>query len=310
MFLVFESLVPVFGLIALGLYLRKSGFVPEEQWKGFETLSFWFFYPGLIFHILVNADLNNTPLSEMTGTLLLVVLIACAIMALAYPVFKHLGVEIPAYTSVYQCVVRWNGFIVLAIVSKLYENDAMALVAIAMAVMIPVLNVIVVAMLSICVGKQTSALGILRQIAKNPLIWASVLGLLVNRFSIGIWDPILTFIEILSRGGLAASLMLIGSDLRLRYAFPPTPIVWAGALLRLLGMPLLTILIAWPMGLRGFALEIAVLCTAVPTAMNGYVLAKKMGGDAPLYAALSTLQTFLSVLTIPFMLAVLDWLQM
>jgi predicted permease len=50
-------------------------------------------------------------------------------------------------------------------------------------------------------------------------------------------------------------------------------------------------------------LEVAVLCTAVPTAMNGYVLAKKMGGNAPLLAAIVTMQTFLSAATIPLLLA-------
>jgi predicted permease len=33
--------------------------------------------------------------------------------------------------------------------------------------------------------------------------------------------------------------------------------------------------------------------------MNGYVLAKQMGGDAELYATVTTLQTLLSFATIP-----------
>jgi len=33
--------------------------------------------------------------------------------------------------------------------------------------------------------------------------------------------------------------------------------------------------------------------------MNGYLLARQMGGDAPLYAAVTTVQTVASFLTIP-----------
>jgi malonate transporter len=33
--------------------------------------------------------------------------------------------------------------------------------------------------------------------------------------------------------------------------------------------------------------------------MNGYLLARQMGGDAPLYAAVATVQTVASFLTIP-----------
>jgi hypothetical protein len=44
------------------------------------------------------------------------------------------------------------------------------------------------------------------------------------------------------------------------------------------------------------------LCAAVPTAMNGYILARQMGGDAPLYAAVTTVQTVASFLTIPLVM--------
>lgn len=43
---------------------------------------------------------------------------------------------------------------------------------------------------------------------------------------------------------------------------------------------------------------------AVPTAMNGYLLAKQMGGDAELYASVATIQTAASFLTIPLVLFV------
>ena len=47
------------------------------------------------------------------------------------------------------------------------------------------------------------------------------------------------------------------------------------------------------------------LSASVPTAMNGNLLAKQMGGDAPLYAAISTLQTVAAFITMPLVLAVI-----
>jgi hypothetical protein len=47
------------------------------------------------------------------------------------------------------------------------------------------------------------------------------------------------------------------------------------------------------------------LSASVPTAMNGYLLAKQMGGDAPLYAAISTIQTVAAFFTMPLVLAVI-----
>jgi predicted permease len=46
-----------------------------------------------------------------------------------------------------------------------------------------------------------------------------------------------------------------------------------------------------------------VCCTAVPTSSSGYVLARQMGGDAPLLAQIITLQTIFAAITMPVVIA-------
>ena len=75
-----------------------------------------------------------------------------------------------------------------------------------------------------------------------------------------------------------------------------------GVVMRLALTPILVVLLAWLTGLRGEAFEAAMICAAVPTAMNGYVLARTMGGDAELYAATATVQTVLSFGSIPLVI--------
>jgi predicted permease len=305
MILVIEALIPTFFLVGLGLYIRRSGFVPQDQWEGMESLSYWLFFPALIFNVLISADLKNVPLGGMTATLVLTVITAAAILLSAAPLFKNaLKIDGPSYTSIYQGILRWNGFIALSVVQKLYGADAMALVAIAMAAMIPLINVIVVGILAVFASNsKPSFKSVLINIFKNPLIWASILGLAGNMAEISLWDPLKTTVEVTARAGLATGLLIVGAGLRLRDTFPPNKDIWIGTMLRLLGMPLIALGFGLLFGLSGEALEVAVLCTAVPTAMNGYVLAKKMGGNAPLLAAIVTMQTFLSAATIPLLLA-------
>ena len=306
MLLILEAMIPTFFLVGLGLYVRRSNLVPEENWSGLEALSYWMFFPALIFYSLVHADLKNVPLGEMMYTLIGTVLVMATLLLLLYPFFKNvLEVDGPSYTSIYQSVLRWNGFIALAIVQKAYGNDAMALVAVAMAAMIPILNVLVVTVLAVFASKsKPSVKNVLINIAKNPFILASLSGLLFNLLEIPIWSPVDATIEVISRAGLATGLLIVGAGLRLRYTFPPKRDMWISTAVRLIGMPALCIGFAMIFGLRGLALEVAVIATAVPTAMNGYLLAKQMGGNAPLVAASVTLQTFLSVLAIPFWLMV------
>jgi len=50
---------------------------------------------------------------------------------------------------------------------------------------------------------------------------------------------------------------------------------------------------------HGEARVIMIVAASVPTAVNGYVLARKMGGDAEFYAAAATAQVAASFLTMP-----------
>lgn len=306
MLLILEALVPTFFLVGLGLFVRRSGLVPDEQWSGLESLSYWLFFPALIFYSLITADLKNVPLGDMATILVATVLTMAALLLLLYPFFKSkLCIDGPSYTSIYQGALRWNGFIALAIVQKAYGNDSMALVAVGMAAMIPVINVIVVTILAVFASKsKPNFLTLIINLLKNPFIWASLGGLAFNLLEIPIWEPLEATIDVTARAGLATGLLIVGAGLRLRYTFPPTMQIWLGTLLRLVGMPTLAILFSWAIGLRGEALEVVVICTSVPTAMNSYVMAKKMGGNAPLVAAIVTLQTILSVATIPLFLMI------
>jgi predicted permease len=57
------------------------------------------------------------------------------------------------------------------------------------------------------------------------------------------------------------------------------------------------------LGLREIDLLVVAVSTAVPSAPNGYVLARQMGGDAPLLAEILTVQTLLAAVTMPLVIA-------
>ena len=72
--------------------------------------------------------------------------------------------------------------------------------------------------------------------------------------------------------------------------------------LKLILFPLVTYALATAFGITGMALTVMVLGASVPTAMNGYVLARQLGGDARLYSAVVTVQTVVSIITLPIAL--------
>jgi malonate transporter len=70
-------------------------------------------------------------------------------------------------------------------------------------------------------------------------------------------------------------------------------------------MPAATLLAALALGLSGPALVIALLFQAMPTASSAYILARQLGGDAPLMAGITATQTVLAAVAIPLVLAAL-----
>ncbi len=73
--------------------------------------------------------------------------------------------------------------------------------------------------------------------------------------------------------------------------------------LKLVAMPVLTVALAVWFGVTGSNLAIVAACAAVPTSPSAYVLARQMGGDAPLLAQIITLQTILAAVTMPLVIA-------
>jgi hypothetical protein len=79
----------------------------------------------------------------------------------------------------------------------------------------------------------------------------------------------------------------------------------AASTLKLLVMPLLVAGLAAVMGVTGPAMVAALICAAVPGAPSSFILARQLGGDAPLMAGITTVQTVAALITMPLMLWVL-----
>ena len=140
-------------------------------------------------------------------------------------------------------------------------------------------------------------------VVKNPLIWACAIGLFINVVHLPLPPIWFDVADPLGSSSLAIGLLVTGAGLHLEGLLQPSLAATAGVLLKLLGMPALAAALAWWLGVTGNSLVIVVVCSAVPTSPSSYVLARQMGGDAPLLAQIITLQTVLAAITMPIAIA-------
>lgn len=302
MLLIFESILPIFLLVLLGALLKRWPLIDDSLWGGLEQFGYYVLFPTLLFETLAKADFSSMDTGAVSVSALLAVGIMSALVLTLWHPLNRLGVEGPAFTSIFQTATRWNGFMALAIAEKLSGPAGLTVVAVVMAVIIIPLNVINVGVVIWFSGNGRNLKHFALKLISNPIILGSALGVLVNIAGIDVYEPIMTAVELVASASLGLGLIMVGAGLRIMDALNPQPNVILGSVLKLLVFPAVMAGTALLFGVEGDILVMLILSAAVPTAMNGYILAKQMGGDAPLYAATATVQTVAAVFTIPLVL--------
>jgi malonate transporter and related proteins len=304
MAIVIAALLPVFLLIVLGFVLKRSLMRLETQWHGLERLTYYVLFPALLIQTLVKADLSSVPVAGVGGALLLSALAMSLLCLGSRPLLSRLAIDGPAFSSIFQGATRWQTYVALAVSGNLYGEIGLALASVAMVAIIPLVNVFSVAVLAHYASpEKQSVRAIAMTVVRNPLIWACAIGLAINVTHMPlprIWHEVA---DALGRSSLGIGLLVTGAGLHLEGMFRPSLAASVAVFLKLIAMPVLAIALALWFGLSGSNLAIVAACSAVPASSSAYVLARQMGGDAPLLAQIITLQTILAAITMPIVIA-------
>jgi hypothetical protein len=304
---VFASLIPTFLIIATGWLCRATGFVNEQHWAGLERVTYVIFFPALIIDTLSRADLSSVPVLGVGGALIGAILTMAALVLALRPLLeRHFGVDGPSFTSIFQGATRWNTFVGLAVAGSLFGQRGIALIAVAIAAMVPLLNLLAFYVFIRFAGQpRRSPWDILRSFVTNPFIWSCAVGLALNLLAPPLPKPLAAYIEVIGRAALAAGLLIVGAGLDIRrLARPGLPhMLTAG--LKLILMPVLAGTLAGLVGVTGDDMTVTIIAASVPSASAAYVLARQMGGNAGLMAEILTLQTLLALISMPVLISLL-----
>ena len=301
----FFALAPVFLLIAIGWALKALWLHDEAMWRPAEKLAYFVLIPALVVHDLYNADLASLPFSRMVIALLgAVVIVALALLALRPLLSRILVGGDAGFTSVFQGSIRANFFITLAAAPALLPADGAALVIIAVAFFTVMVNIFAVLVARWGHDGQADIGALIRRLATNPFIVATLVGIAVNLSTVPVPRVVDSTFALLAAAGLPLALLTAGAGLRLATVGVHLPGIFIASLGKLLILPAVAVGLGTLLGLEASVLAMLVLFHSQPTAITSYVLAKQMGGDHELMAGILTTQTLLAVFTVPVMLAV------
>jgi predicted permease len=298
------ALLPVFALIALGFLLKAAVFRAESFWEPVEKITYFVLFPALLVLSMAQARVSGPVVLPLVAVLAAVMVGLFALLAIVLrPLLRLDG---PAFSAVVQGSVRFNTYVGLAAAASLHGRAGTALLAIVLALLIPLSNILsVIALTRHGADGAPSWRGTLVELVSNPLIIASAIGLGLSVTETPLPSFLVAVLDSLGRASLALGLIAVGAGLRLGNLASGGIALAVSTLLKLGASPVLAWFGCRALHLDPLATAIAVLFAALPPAPSAYILTRRLGGDHALMANIITVHTILAAITLPL---VLSWL--
>jgi hypothetical protein len=290
-------LLPDFILIVGGYLVCRHTPLGRPVWDGVERLVYYLLFPALLFNAIVRHPLE-------IGTALPLVVCGWAIVgsgiALAWALGALPGVDARLHASGAQTAFRFNSYVALALAERVAGAPGLAGMAVIVSVCVPLCNVAAVWPLARQGGR-----GYLRELTRNPLIAATVGGLLFNLAGLPLPELASVTLARMGAAALPLGLMAVGAGLTMGALREAPELASALLAIRHAALPAVGIATALALALPPAQQALVVAFAALPTASSAYVLAVRMGGHGGFVAGLVTVSTLIAMAGLPLALAAL-----
>jgi len=301
-FAIFNVVIPVFAIVALGYAAVRYKLYPTEGVKGLVSFVNNFATPCLLFEAMLTADFSTTfnlgiiipfyigALTSLTvGTLI------------AIKLFKNRPGE--GVASGFAAMFTNTVLIGIPIIQRAYGPEAMPVVYSIIAFHAPCL--ITIGMLAMELVRRDAApwhkvmavAGM--RIVQNPLLWGVGLGLVGNLLNVELPEPATAFVTMMSQAVLPAALFGLGGALN-EYRISESWLqATAMAAFKLVIHPLIAyVLIVHVLHVPLEMARYGVLLAAMPTGINAYIFATYYNRGVSVANSTILITTGLSILTV------------
>ena len=295
---IFNTVLPVFIIVALGFVLRKAGLINDNFVSLSSKIVFNVSLPVLIFIEIARIDLDNI----LNFDLILFVYAGTIILYLSIwflsKFFTKNGYD---RSVVIQGSFRGNFAIVgLALITNIFGIDKLGKASLVLAFIILLYNVLAVIALTVPVRREKNLelKSVVWEIAKNPLIISVILALPFSYFKIPINELLLKSADYVAALALPLALLGIGGFLRFTDVREGIKLSGFTTIFKLILMPLAATIFAIQYGFKNEDLGIIFILFACPTAVASFIMADAMGVNSKLAGNIVLVTTVLSVFTI------------
>lgn len=286
------TLLPHFAVIAVGALIGPR--LAETSWRQIDWLCYYLFYPALLF-----SAASQRPIA--LDSFLLIGLLACALVTvgllLALCARALSGEDSrPNRAGVSQNAWRFNTALGFVAVSAL-PAEAAGVLAIIVGLAIPMANLY--AVLAMTRGLSHSRWAQLGEVALNPFLLASLIGVAVGLVGKPVPVLVSSFVDRFADAAIPVVLLSLGAALRLSRVWPPDRYSLAINSIKLLVLPTLVWLTILVSGTQGIVSATFLVFSALPTASAAHVLAARYGADRGRVAIVVMQSSVIGLVTLP-----------
>lgn len=294
----FNAVLPIILLIFTGVLLKKTPLLDDDLTKKMSSLVFHIALPSLVFRKIAQSDIRAIFDPLAIG----LVISACTITIL---LMAFLSRFLPFQKSVKGTMVIgsfWGNVAIIgfAIISRVSGDDGVALATLIIAFVLIFNNIVSITALSFYTGYKIRVFAIIKRVVKNPVVLASVVGVLFSYFAIPLPEFMSSALQIMGNAALPVALLAIGGSLSF-YGFKKSlPAVLITVSFKVILLPLIGVLLAILVGLDSHMQELIFLILVNPTAIAFFVVSSTQGGDRDTAAGVTTISTIVSPVLIGF----------
>jgi malonate transporter and related proteins len=296
---VFDSVLPVFGLVASGVLAGRYGLVTQASSAALNQFVYAFALPAMLFIAVYRGSLEDI----LSGFFLAgVVAATLGTAVLGYLASRSLQGGSPAESTMRALNASFanTGYLGIPLVTVAYGERAALPAALATVATNIVSFAVAIVCLELFVNPRRGAVRrALAGVARSPLIWPIALAVVVVATGWRIPLPVERFAVLLSGAAGPCALFAIGlfvSQLSMRAGIAAS---WPSTALKLVVHPALMAVLAYALlPIDPFWAKISVVCASLPLGATAFVLAQRYGLLEAETSTGAVVSTAASVLTV------------
>lgn len=298
-----NAVIPSAIYLIIGILLKTSGVVSDEDVKKFTHVVFVTLYPFIMFDNLYGKNIG-----ENFDLLLVVYCVAftCLQIAITWFTVSRLVKEDRNKGTMIQSAFRSNIILMgLPVGINLFGKGNVTQVALVILFVVPIYNVMSVVVLERFRGGKADLVRTAKNVLKNPIILGAIAAGIVMLIGIRLPGPIEQTVSTLSDCTAPIAMILLGAALNLKGFSSDRKKIAFCVGSKIMIWPALGIAGAVFLGMRDVALIAVLLMLATPTALASYAMAESMGGNGRLAGETVVISTIGACFTMPVWLFIL-----